>query len=97
MVVSTYLFDFFKIGFVNKSVDVKNNHVLERCTNFMKKISAADLLKVSTSWPDDTNIMSPLFDTQLLAPSSYSSNNYWITSEEKVSLPSVWIISKGGA
>ena len=62
----TNLFSFCRIGLFIKSVDCTEDKVLTHCKNFILNHSSSDLLEISKSWPEDENVVSFLFDKDLL-------------------------------
>ena len=62
----TNLFSFCRIGLFIKSVNFTEDEVLTGCKNFILNHSSSDLLEISKSWPEDKNVVSFLFDKDLL-------------------------------
>ena len=62
----TNFFSFCRIGLFIKSVDCTEDKVLTGCKNFILNHSSSDLLEISKSWPEDKNVVSFLFDKDLL-------------------------------
>ena len=80
----TNFFSFCRIGLFIKSVDFTEDKVLTHCKNFILNNSSSDLLEVSKSWPEDENVVSFLFDKDLLEVTLPTITSL-INSEKKVS------------
>ena len=79
----TNFFSFCRIGLFIKSVDCTEDKVLTGCKNFILNQSSSDLLEVSKSWPEDENVVSFLFDKDLLKVTLPTITSL-INSEKKV-------------
>ena len=80
----TNFFSFCRIGLFIKSVDCTEDKVLTGCKNFILNQSSSDLLEVSKSWPGDENVVSFLFDKDVLEVTLPTITSF-INSEKKVS------------
>ena len=80
----TNLFSFCRIGLFIKSVDCTEDKVLTHCKNFILNHSSSDLLEISKSWPEDENVVSFLFDKDLLEVTLPTMTSL-INSEKEVS------------
>ena len=72
------------VNVINNNNNFTEDKVLTHCKNFILNHSSSDLLEISKSWPEDENVVSFLFDKDLLEVTLPTITSL-INSEKKVS------------